>query len=190
MKLEELKGQMLAILFASGEPVEEERLAAGLGIDRETVYKVWLSVNDMLEQGMPFQVLHLEHTYQLVLREEFSPLVRQVLEQKKNTPLSQAALETLAVVAYNQPVTRAFVEQVRGVDSSGVISSLVEKRLIEEAGRLELPGRPLAYRTTANFLRCFGLESLEKLPPLPTEEEPQSQPEEQIALEELQQAQS
>ena len=97
--------------------------------------------------------------------------MRDALELKRNTPLSQAAMEVLAVVAYNQPVTKAFVEQVRGVDCSGVIGSLVQKGLLEERGRMELPGRPLLYGTTENFLRCFGLSSIGELPPPPRGEE-------------------
>ena len=93
--------------------------------------------------------------------------VREVLDLKRGTPLSQAAMEVLAVVAYNQPVTKAFVEQVRGVDCSGVLSSLMQKDLLEERGRLELPGRPLLYGTTETFLRCFQLSSIEDLPPPP-----------------------
>ena len=89
---------------------------------------------------------------------------------RRRTPLSSAALEVLAVVAYNQPVTKSFIEQVRGVDCSGVVSTLVEKGLIEERGRLELPGKPLLYGTTKNFLRCFGISDLSELPPLPKEE--------------------
>ena len=96
------------------------------------------------------------------------------MDLKRNTPLSQAALEVLAVIAYNQPVTKAFVEQVRGVDCSGVVGSLTTKGLIEEKGRLELPGRPLLYGTTDNFLRCFQLESLDDLPPLPKPENDES----------------
>ena len=93
--------------------------------------------------------------------------MREVLDLKRGTPLSQAAMEVLAVVAYNQPVTKAFVEQVRGVDCSGVLSSLMQKDLLEERGRLELPGRPLLYGTTETFLRCFQLSSIEDLPPPP-----------------------
>ena len=103
------------------------------------------------------------------------------MDLRRNTPLSQAALEVLAVIAYNQPVTKAFVEQVRGVDCSGVIGSLCAKDLIEEKGRLELPGRPLLYGTTENFLRCFNITDLEELPPLPEEkqEEPDGQAQEE-----------
>ena len=118
----------------------------------------------------------------MISNKEYAPQIRTVMDLRRNTPLSQAALEVLAVVAYNQPVTKAFVEQVRGVDCSGVIGSLTSKDLIEEKGRLELPGRPLLYGTTENFLRCFNLQSLEDLPPLP-EDEKKDEPEAQTAEE-------
>lgn len=110
-------------------------------------------------------LLFLGDSAQFATNPAFAESVRGVLDLKRNTPLSQAALEVLAVIAYNQPVTKAFVEQVRGVDCSGVIGSLVQKGLLEERGRLELPGRPLLYGTTENFLRCFQLSSIEDLPP-------------------------
>ena len=105
--------------------------------------------------------------YQLVSKTEYAPYIKAAFEIKRRTPLSSAAFEVLAVIAYNQPVTRAFIEQVRGVDCSGVIGSLTTKDLIEEKGRLELPGRPLLYGTTENFLRCFSISSLDELPELP-----------------------
>ena len=108
---------------------------------------------------------------QLCSRADYFDYVRKILELKRNAPLSQAAFEVLAVIAYNQPVTKSVVEQVRGVDCSGVIYSLCEKGLIEEKGRLELPGRPLVYGTTDNFLRCFSMRSLGDLPPLPQDNE-------------------
>ena len=107
----------------------------------------------------------------MVSVKEYAPQIRTIMDLRRNSPLSQAALEVLAVVAYNQPVTKAFVEQVRGVDCSGVIGSLTLKGLVEEKGRLELPGRPLLYGTTENFLRCFNISSLEELPPLPENDE-------------------
>ena len=107
----------------------------------------------------------------MVSCKEYAPQIRTVMDLRRNTPLSQAALEVLAVVAYNQPVTKAFVEQVRGVDCSGVIGSLTAKGLVEEKGRLELPGRPLLYGTTENFLRCFNISSIDELPPLPENDE-------------------
>ena len=119
-------------------------------------------------------IIRLDDSYQMTSRKEYAEQIRTVMDSRRNTPLSQAALEVLAVVAYNQPVTKAFVEQVRGVDCSGVIGSLTTKGLIEEKGRLELPGRPLIYGTTENFLRCFNVSSLDELPALPEEEEAQS----------------
>lgn len=100
-------------------------------------------------------------------------MIREALEVKNNTPLSQAALEVLAIIAYNQPVTKSFVEQIRGVDSSSVVNSLVAKGLVQEMGRLEIPGRPISYGTTEHFLRCFGMQSIETLPKIP---QPQEQP--------------
>lgn len=163
--------QILSILFAGGEAVEIDRIAQAIGADPDTVVKYVPHIRDALQDaGIPFELLRLGDKLQLCTQSEFAPVVRAALELRRNIPLSQAALEVLAIIAYNQPVTRAFVEQVRGVDSSGVVNSLLEKELVEEAGRLELPGRPLSYRTTANFLRCFGLESIEKLPALPSGE--------------------
>ncbi|MEI3578906.1 MAG: SMC-Scp complex subunit ScpB [Acutalibacteraceae bacterium] len=124
----------------------------------------WNGSGRLAGAGLPFELLELEENVQLATAEEYGELIRSVLSQKRSTPLSQSAMEVLAIIAYNQPVTRAFVEQIRGVDSSSAVNSLVVRDLVEEAGRLELPGRPIAYRTTANFLRCFGLQSLDELP--------------------------
>ena len=109
---------------------------------------------------------HLNTHWQLATKTEFAECVRRVLDTRRSIPLGPAAMETLTVIAYNQPVSRAFIEQVRGVDSSSSVSGLLEKGLIEEAGRLDLPGRPVAFRTTDVFLRCFGLSNLEDLPPV------------------------
>ena len=113
----------------------------------------------------------LKAEYQLATKEELATFIKAALEIKKNSVLSPAAMETLTIVAYNQPVTKGFVEHVRGVDSSGVVNSLVDKGLLAEAGRLDLPGRPIAYKTTDNFLRCFRLSSLDDLPPIPDKQE-------------------
>ena len=164
-----------AILFAVGEPILPEKIAAALDMDADTVKRLCDHRRRMLdEEGSPLQILCLDGAYQMTTREEYTPAIRAVLNERRNVSLSQAALEVLAVVAYHQPVTRAYVEQVRGVDSSSIISSLTEKGLLEEAGRLELPGRPIAYRTTAHFLRTFGLSSLDELPVL-EEEEPSAE---------------
>mgnify|MGYP002496233870 CR=1 FL=1 len=128
-------------------------------------------IDDYEASGRGITIILLDNSCQMVSKKEFAPQIRTVMDLRRNTPLSQAALEVLAVVAYNQPVTKAFVEQVRGVDCSGVIGSLTTKGLVEEKGRLELPGRPLLYGTTENFLRCFNISSLDELPPLPENDE-------------------
>lgn len=157
-----------AVLFASGDPISIERLSQTFEIKPEEVEKCVKELEQKYEDnGSGFYVVRLENTYQLVSREEFAPYIKKAFDIKRRTPLSPAALEVLAVIAYNQPVTRAFIEQVRGVDCSGVVSTLVEKGLIEERGRLELPGRPLLYGTTKTFLRSFSLSDLGDLPPLP-----------------------
>lgn len=157
-----------AVLFASGDPISIDRLSQTFELKSEEIEKYIKELEKKYEaQGSGFYVVRLENTYQLVTREEFAPYIKKAFDIKRRTPLSPAALEVLAVIAYNQPVTRAFIEQVRGVDCSGVVSTLVEKGLIEERGRLELPGRPLLYGTTKTFLRSFSLNDLSDLPPLP-----------------------
>lgn len=169
MKFSEGMATVEAVLFASGEPIEADKLAAAAEIEKETVIKLIDRLNDRYsEQGSSLVVKRLGESYQMMTRPEFARNIKSALENRRQAPLSQAALEVLAIVAYNQPVTRGFVEQVRGVDSSGVVKSLTERNLLEEYGRLEdVPGRPIAYKTTENFLRCFGLNSLDALPPIP-----------------------
>ncbi len=171
-KTDSLISKLEAMLFAAGDPVEASKLAEVLDIDIETVTKMLGHLGalyDERESGL--MLIKIDNKYQLCTREGHSEEVRKLLEIKKNTPLSNAAFEVLAIIAYNKTVTRSFVEQVRGVDCSGPISSLVQKGLIEEKGRLDLPGRPLIYGTTDRFLRCFSLNSLDDLPELPKTEE-------------------
>lgn len=123
------------------------------------------------ESGSGLQLLTLGESWQITTRADFAEQIRAALEVKRNTPLSNAAMEALTIIAYNQPVTKGFVERVRGVDSGSVVNTLVERGLLEEAGRIEVPGRPVTYRTTAHFLRTFGMQSLADLPPLPTSSE-------------------
>lgn len=157
-----------AVLFASGDPLEISKLAAVLEITPSEISELAEELADHYqEQGSGLRLLRLEDTLQLATRGEFAGTVRAALEIKRDTPLSNAAMETLTIVAYNQPVTKGFVERVRGVDSGSAVNTLVERGLLEEAGRIEVPGRPLTYRTTAHFLRCFGMRSLADLPPLP-----------------------
>lgn len=168
MKFSESMAAVEAVLFACGEPVEAEKLAAATEIEKDTVLKIIDRLNDRyVENNSAFRINRLGESYQMMTQPEFAPYIKTAMENRRQVPLSQAALEVLAVVAYNQPVTKSFVEQVRGVDSSGVVNSLVERDLLEEYGRLDLPGRPIAYKTTENFLRCFGLTDIKGLPAIP-----------------------
>lgn len=161
-----------AMLFACGDPVEASRLADVLELDMESVTKMLSCLSDTYEErNSGLRLIRVDGKYQICTREEYGDDVRKLLEIKKNTPLSQAAFEVLAIIAYNKTVTKSFIEQIRGVDCSGSISNLVQKGLIEEKGRLDLPGRPLVYGTTDRFLRCFSLSSLDDLPDLPNHEE-------------------
>lgn len=176
--LKDAERKIEAILFASGEPVEGEKLARVLDTDEKTVKNLIDRIRDRyLEQHSPFDIILLAGAYQMHTLPKYEDVIREALILRRAAPLSPAALEVLAVVAYNQPITRALIEQVRGVDCAYIVRSLVEKGLIEEAGRLDIPGRPIAYKTTAHFLRSFGLESLEQLPTLPSELPDMEEPE-------------
>ena len=160
-----------AVLFASGEPMSIDRIAQTFDITPEKAVKAVEALYEEYKKcDSGIVIVRLENTYQMASDERFAEYIKKAFDMRRRTPLSSAALEVLAVVAYNQPVTKSFIEQVRGVDCSGVVSTLVEKGLIEERGRLELPGKPLLYGTTKNFLRCFGISDLSELPALPKEE--------------------
>ncbi len=160
-----------AVLYASGDPISIDRLSQIFEAKPEQIEKAAEQLKNRLDSAESgIELLRLDNAYQLATRTDFAEYIKKAFDLKRRTPLSGAAFEVLSVIAYNQPVTRAFVEQVRGVDCSGVITTLLEKELIEERGRLELPGRPLLYGTTKNFLRCFGLSDLSDLPPLPKEQ--------------------
>lgn len=168
MAIKDIESAVEGILFAAGEPVSVKRLCAVLELDRETVESVVRNLADYYtyeRRGM--RIVTLEDSYQMCSAPEHAEKIRLALETRKPPQLSQPALESLAVIAYFQPATRAFVEQIRGVDSAYTVNLLAERGLIEEAGRLSVPGRPVLFRTTKLFLRCFGLSSLEDLPPLP-----------------------
>jgi len=168
MELKELESALEAVLFASGEPVPVERLCLGLEMDRPTLDAVAQQLMDKYSyERRGIRLLKLDTSYQLCSAPEFAPHIRKTLESRKPARLSQPALEVLAIIAYYQPVTRAYVDQIRGVDSSYTVGLLLERELIEEAGKLAVPGRPTLFRTTKNFLRSFGLTNLEELPELP-----------------------
>ena len=167
MEIKEKLGAVEAILFASGEPVELYRLSQASGIDVGALPQLIRLLNERYDDcGSGITIKKLDSSYQMCTREEYAPQIRAVLETRKNTPLSNAAMEALTIIAYNQPVSKSFVENVRGVDSSSVVNNLVEKGLVEEAGRLDVPGKPIVYRTTPVFLRTFGLSSIDELPPI------------------------
>lgn len=173
MELRQLKATVEAMLFAHGEPVSSERLAEVLEMQTEDMERVLLSLSDdYASQDRGICLLHLEDRWQLATKNEYAAPIKTLMDNRRNTPLSSAALEVLAIIAYNQPVSRSFVEQVRGVDSSSTVQKLVQKGLVEEAGRLDLPGRPVSFRTTDVFLRTFGLKSLLDLPPLHEDDYP------------------
>ena len=160
-----LIGAFEAVLFAAGEPVSRERLSEIFEITPTEVGLVAEKLESSLnERSCGFELVRTESSFQLVTRTIHAPFVTAYLEIKRNTPISKPALEALSVIAYRQPVTKGYVEQVRGVDCSGIINSLVEKGLVEEKGRLDAPGRPILYGTTLAFLKCFGLNSLSELP--------------------------
>ena len=168
MRLNEELSIVEAILFASGDPIEKSRLAQASGIEEETIEKIINMLNDRYEENeSALMIIKLSDSYQLCVREKFIGYIRAAMETRKAAPLSPAAMEVLTIIAYNQPVTKGFVEHIRGTDSSSVVNSLVEKNLLEEAGRLDVPGRPIAYKTTAAFLRSFQLSSLDDLPAVP-----------------------
>lgn len=168
MEAEKLKPAIEAILFACGTPAELTKIAQALEIKEEKAEELLKSLmEDYSSRKSGIKIVRLGKSYQMCTEKEYAEIIRTVLDLRRNSPLSQAALEVLAIIAYNQPVTKAFVEQIRGVDCSGVVSSLVARELIEEKGSLELPGRPLIYGTTENFLRCFNVSDVSELPPLP-----------------------
>ena len=161
----ELQRAVEAILFAAGERVEVDRLAMTLEVDPDEI----TSAADALADELAFnrrgiRILRLEDGYQMVSSGEMADYITKALETRKPPKLSASQLETLTIIAYYQPATKAMVEQIRGVDSAYSISALLNKKLIEDAGRLNVPGRPIQYRTTPDFLRTFALNSLEDLP--------------------------
>jgi segregation and condensation protein B len=168
MEMKEIEAAVEGILFASGEPVAADRIAVALDLDRDTVDQVLRRLADYYSyerRGM--RLVRMEDTWQLCSAPEYADLIRRAFEIRKPAKLSQPALEVLTIIAYYQPTTRAYVDQIRGVDSAYTVGLLLDRHLIEECGRLQVPGRPRLYRTTKKFLRDFHLGSLEELPEMP-----------------------
>lgn len=166
-----LESSVEAVLFAAGEPVSISRMAQMLEVSDDDIVFAATKLADMYSfDRRGIRLIRLDDCYQLCSAPEHADLIRKTLETRKAPKLSQSALEALTIVAYYQPTTRAYVDKVRGVDSSYTIGLLQQRGLIEECGRLNVPGRPVLFKTTQDFLRVFGLTSLEELPPMPESE--------------------
>lgn len=168
MEMKEIESAIEGILFASGEPVHVDRICVALELDRPTAEQVLQKLMDYYSyERRGIRLLHIEDSWQLCSAPDYAEYIRRAFEIRKPAKLSQPALEVLTIIAYYQPTTRAFVDQIRGVDSAYTMGLLQERKLIEECGRLQVPGRPHLYRTTKQFLRAFHLTSLEDLPEMP-----------------------
>ena len=186
IKLEDVTAAIEAILYAAGHPVEYEKLSAVLGLaasDVRSLIEAMATEYNGPDSKRGILLLTYPDSCQLATKEKFLPYIRETLGIKRGGNLSNSTLEALAVVAYNQPVTRAYVDAVRGVDSSYAMTSLIDKGLIESKERLDAPGRPMLYTTTEKFLRVFGLSSLDELPE--TELSPTTVDEKSLAVEEV-----
>ena len=186
-ELHELECALEAVLFAAGDSVSEGKLCAVLQTDKATLRNAAQNLGDYYDfNRRGIKLLRLDDRYQLASRADYAQMVRNTLETRKPQNLTPAALEVLAIIAYKQPVTKTYIEQVRGVDSAYTLSSLVDKGLVADIGRLDVPGRPILYQTTETFLRAFGLSSVSQLPALESfgEQDPQ-----QMTLNELEERQ-
>ena len=164
----ELEAATEAILFASGEPVSIDRICIALELDRDTAEQLLRNLGDFYSyERRGIRLVRMDDSYQLCSSPDYAENIRRAFEIRKSAKLSQPALEVLTIIAYYQPTTRAFVDKIRGVDSAYTMGLLEERGLIEECGRLPVPGRPHQYRTTKEFLRVFKLNSLEELPEMP-----------------------
>ena len=167
----ELESALEGILFASGEPVELDRFCVALGANRKTVEAALQHLADYYSyEQRGIRLVRMDDSWQLCSAPEHAELIHKAFEIRRSAKLSQPALEVLTIIAYYQPTTRAFVDQIRGVDSSYTVTLLLNRHMIEECGRLQVPGRPRLYRTTKTFLRSFHLNSLEELPEMPGSE--------------------
>ena len=165
--IKNIEGAIEAILYAAGYPVKYSRLSEVLGLDERNVKKIVEHLSESFNSEKSKRGINLlvfDETCQFCTKEQYAPYIREALGIRRGGNLSASSMEVLAIVAYNQPVTRSFIDQVRGVDSSYAVNSLIDKALIEACGRLDAPGRPMLYATTEKFLRVFGLRSLSELP--------------------------
>lgn len=168
LDVKELESAIEGILFASGEPVQIDRICTALDLDRPTTERILQKLMDYYAyERRGIRLLRMEDSWQLCSSPDYADVIRKAFEIRKPAKLSQPALEVLTIIAYYQPTTRAYVDQIRGVDSAYTVGLLLDRHLIEECGRLQVPGRPRLYRTTKAFLRAFHLKSLDDLPEIP-----------------------
>lgn len=165
--MDNIKYAIEGILFAAGEPVKASKLAVVLDSDIESVNEAVVELkNEYEREHRGFNIIEILEGYQICSRPEYYTYIQEILGEQRKQPLSNAAMEALAIIAYKQPITKGQIEHIRGVNSDGCVNRLYERGLIDEAGRLDAPGRPILYVTTENFLRCFGLKDPQELPPI------------------------
>ena len=165
MELKQAESIIEGVLFAAGDSVEVEKLSDILDIDTKSTRAIVEALADRYDrEKRGIQILRLEDSYQMCTRRDYQEYIAHLAEPRRSFSLSNAAMEVLAIVAYKQPVTRAVIEQIRGVSCDNLVNKLLEKNFIEEVGRLDTPGRPMLFGTTEEFLRCFGIESVTELP--------------------------
>ena len=168
MEQEKKEAIIEAVLYAAGRPVEIKELMVLLEIDFEEVMEIVEKMKlDMQKANRGLEIIKVDDAYQLCTKKDYYEYIYPIFDKRSKPNLSQAALETLAIIAYNPKITRAQIEAIRGVNSDGTLYKLLEYNLVEEAGKMDAPGRPTMYKTTKNFLRMFGISSLEELPELP-----------------------
>ncbi len=168
MKETEIEKYIEAILFGAGDSVLVNDIAEAMELEPEVIIKATNSLAESYDkEKRGLRIIKLENSYQMCSREDYADVIQKIFEPRRKQALSPSALETLSIIAYNQPITKGRIEVIRGVDSSYSVSRLIERGFIEEAGRLDAPGKPILYITTEEFLRCFGLESLNDLPEIP-----------------------
>lgn len=165
MELKEAESIIEGVLFAAGDAVDVEKISDILDIDTKSTRAIVTALADKYDrEKRGLQIIRLEDSYQMCTRRDYQEYISRLAEPRRSQSLSDAAMEVLAIVAYKQPVTRAVIEQIRGVSCDSLVNKLLEKNFIEEVGRLDTPGRPMLFGTTEEFLRCFGIESIMELP--------------------------
>ena len=167
MEIEKIKSIIEAILFSCGRPVEMKELITALELPEEDIIKIIQNMQEEYKANRGIEIVKIENGYTLCSKKEYYDYIYPLFDNRAKPNISNAAMETLSIIAYNPKITRSEIENIRGVNSDGTIYKLLEYNLIEEAGKLDLPGKPMGYKTTHEFLKMFGLSSLEELPELP-----------------------